>query len=106
MGCAPPFIWSQIKHIFVPTLFFVFLRGIHVQCPPPPVGSQGWVVELTGFSPGIPAQGTLYKVLGRGGRWLLGFPYFRDWVRFQIYNLVSGLALGVYALIGLVGAFS
>jgi hypothetical protein len=33
------FSWSQIKHICANSFFF--LRCIHVQCPPAPVGSQG-----------------------------------------------------------------
>lgn len=39
-------IWSQIKHISVPTFFF--LRRIHVQCPPASVGSQGrWILGMS-----------------------------------------------------------
>lgn len=73
-GCGlPPSSGVRLSISLFQPFIFVFLRCIHVQCPPPPVGSQGWVVELTGFSPGIPAQGTLYKVLSRRGRWLLGF---------------------------------
>jgi hypothetical protein len=75
-GCGLPPIWSQIKHISVPTLFVCF-SPLHPCSVSTTAGGVSGVVELTGFQlPGD--QGTLYKVLTRGVEVIAWFPYFGD----------------------------